>query len=821
MLKNLVSKKTKAVIAGCAIAALLMTNGAPVAAVNLLQSSQETKATVQKTNYRNVMYYGDWSVWGGQKNFYPQDIPADQLTHLNFAFMDFDANGDLVFTDELASVTHALGYGEDVLLAGAANAGILNGFRALKTKNPNLKIGVSVGGWSMCGEFTSVCKDDKKRANLVQNLMDFIKYTNMDFVDIDWEYPTAKRDGDKCDNHRDEGTPDGCPEDREYFIWLMEDLRAALDKQGKELGKTYELSAALPAPIKKVEDGINVKRLFELVDFANIMTYDMRGAWDTISGHQTGLYTNPNDPMKGLGLSIDESVKYYMDEGAPAEKIVIGAAFYTRGWEKVSNNGTDSKCPGLFGDAEVCATDANGDPTPGALPEIPLKDGEGGRRTGVWSYNALDELKAKYPGLNEYWDDVAKAPYLYSPSTGAFFTYDNVRSIQEKCKYVKENNLGGVISWMASMDKSTDNSSVRDELTKTIKEGLYGSEDLPDYPDTSTKLDISASLEVGKVDQLCTGKGKLVLKITNNEKITTKGDVLNAVETSGKTVMNGRIYIETDGVEIIGAQYPLSASSVKQENGKYYIDLSETYSDKMIKPGETKTYNLDVKDALSNLDGIISVSLKQRVYPITPFFGQQTLYGYDSSLEEVDQNGNYLPRLEGLRSKKVIYGTTFNPLDGIKAIDKEDGDITSKIKVTGSVNTLELGEYKLTYSVTDSNGATTTVPVVITVDYETRVKEDNYDPTKDYKYGDRVIYQGVEYEYLFNGVINIKPGEHEGIWKTIGPAIEVIKPDIVNLASVAAKYNAKKGDSKYDSQFDLNSDEIIDLYDLVIVAKKM
>ena len=125
----------------------------------------------------------------------------------------------------------------------------------------------------------------------------------------------------------------------------------------------------------------------------------MRGAWDPISGHQAALYTNPNDPYKGKGLSIEESVNYYMAQGAPSQKIVIGAAYYTRGWEKVKNDGTDKNNPGLFGTAEVVTKDADGTPSTGANPEIPIKNGEGGRMTGVWSYNALEDLKKKYTGL--------------------------------------------------------------------------------------------------------------------------------------------------------------------------------------------------------------------------------------------------------------------------------------------------------------------------------------------------------------------------------------------------------------------------------------
>ena len=55
----------------------------------------EVKAA-QTPGYRNVMYYGEWSVYAGQKYFYPSKIDGSQITHLNFAFLDVDANGDLV-----------------------------------------------------------------------------------------------------------------------------------------------------------------------------------------------------------------------------------------------------------------------------------------------------------------------------------------------------------------------------------------------------------------------------------------------------------------------------------------------------------------------------------------------------------------------------------------------------------------------------------------------------------------------------------------------------------------------------------------------------
>ncbi|WP_301357937.1 glycosyl hydrolase family 18 protein [Enterococcus spodopteracolus] len=48
--------------------------------------------------------------------------------------------------------------------------------------------------------------------------------------------------------------------------------------------------------------------------------------------------------------------------------------------------------------------------------------------------------------MTEYWDDVAKGPYMYSTETDEFFSFDNVCSIGYKTQYIQEEQLGGVIS---------------------------------------------------------------------------------------------------------------------------------------------------------------------------------------------------------------------------------------------------------------------------------------------------------------------------------------------------------------------------------------
>lgn len=659
-------------------------------------SALEKQPVVTSSNSqtkRNVMYYGDWSIWEGQGNFYPKDIPADQLTHLNFAFMDFDSNGNLAFTDTDAAVGAPVG--QAGVQWGASNAGILIALQQLRAENPNLKLGISLGGWSKSADFPTIAKDPAKRSNFVKNVLKFIEYTNMDFVDLDWEFVGEVRQPDKVDNVNDEGNPYASEQDKENYIKLLEDFRVALDEQGKKLGKDYELSVALPAPKYKVDIGIDVDRVFNVVDFANIMTYDMRGAWDEYSGHQTGLYPNSKDPLKGNNLSIDESVDYLIKNGAESEKIVIGAAYYTRGWDKVSK-GTEAKLPGLFGEAAVTTKDADQTPSRGAINEAPLKSGDGGRMSGVWSYRSIDKLKAHNSGLKEYWDDEAKAPYLYDETKGNFFTYDNVKSIQEKTKYVEENNLGGVIGWMASQDASTTNSSKRDELTKTTKEGLFGDSKLPQHEIVYSELDVAVDINEYEQEWGVDKKG-YEITIKNNEKLEESNGVLKSVEKGAETIKSPKLYIKSDKALNRGDYL---SGTVTYKNGYTIVDLESVWEGKNIEPGKTYTFKLsgDAK--------IESIELVQRMSSNSPDMYKQTIFGQTE--EETEKpNVNEAPVLKGVNNTTIKVGDSFDKMAGVTASDKEDGDLTSKIKIDGNVDTEKAGEYKLTYSVEDSQGEKT------------------------------------------------------------------------------------------------------------------
>lgn len=68
---------------------------------------------------------------------------------------------------------------------------------------------------------------------------------------------------------------------------------------------------------------------------------------------------------------------------------------------------------------------------------------------------------------------------------------------------------------------------------------------------------------------------------------------------------------------------------------------------------------------------------------------------------------NQKPVIKGAKDLVIQQGDAFNPLAGITAEDKEDGDITNKIQVSGwdeDDSTENAGTYAITYNVEDSKG---------------------------------------------------------------------------------------------------------------------
>lgn len=92
----------------------------------------------------------------------------------------------------------------------------------------------------------------------------------------------------------------------------------------------------------------------------------------------------------------------------------------------------------------------------------------------------------------------------------------------------------------------------------------------------------------------------------------------------------------------------------------------------------------------------------------------------------VKPNSNIAPVINGVEDITIKAGDKFNPIRGVTATDEEDGNLTSEIEVTGTVDTSKPGEYKIVYSVTDSKGKTTKVTRIVTVQENIFEVESNF-----------------------------------------------------------------------------------------------
>ncbi|MCY6354529.1 DUF5011 domain-containing protein [Clostridium sp. ZS2-4] len=145
---------------------------------------------------------------------------------------------------------------------------------------------------------------------------------------------------------------------------------------------------------------------------------------------------------------------------------------------------------------------------------------------------------------------------------------------------------------------------------------------------------------------------------------------------------------------------------------------------------------------------------------------RQSIYGDEISNPEE----NTKPTILGVSNKTINVGDEFDPKAGITAADKEDGDLTSKIQIEGSVDTSKAGIYTLTYSVLDSKGLTAAETCIVTVKEQVQ---------SDSNFG---VGQGIEWpaqvntpftdmlrwinnpEYSNNGTVNlVKISEDTGI----------------------------------------------------------
>jgi len=358
-------------------------------------SAQIEEAARGSESLRVVAYVAGWAL--------PAVIHGEKLTHINFAFARIAPDGRAALADSAAEANLAR-------------------LVALKRTNPQLKVIVSIGGWRADG-FSDAALTDASRAVLADSAVDLVRKHSLDGVDIDWEYPGQGVAGIR---YR--------AEDRRNFTRLLQSLRNKLDRasetEGRSGGDRYTLTIA--SADREYFDHTEMDKLPVYLDWINIMSYDFFNSLTATTGHHAGLY--PAALASPTDRNADASVKQHLAAGIPARKLLLGVAFYGRGFAGVRpvNSGLNQ----------------------------PYQ-----RYEADHAYAELAERLIDSPDFVRHWDERAKAPYLWNAASRTFITYDDPQSIAVKADYVKSKHLGGIMFWELGQDRD-------DELLDVIVKSL-------------------------------------------------------------------------------------------------------------------------------------------------------------------------------------------------------------------------------------------------------------------------------------------------------------------------------------------------------------
>jgi len=397
---------------------------------------------------RQVAYFIQWGIYG--RAFYVKNVDtsgaAERLTHINYAFGDVapNADGDVVCRSADSWADYERPVGDDESVDGVGDTatqplrGNFNQLLKLKAKHPELKVLISLGGWTLSKYFSDAALTEHSRSTLVASCVDMFLKGNLpnlpgaaagvfDGIDLDWEWPGS--DGNAGNIIR--------PEDKTNFTKLLAEFRRQIDAYGRQTNKTYELSAFLPAAPAKISAGFEGNKIFKYLDFATLQGYDFHGTWEPMTNHQSAIQVPAGQPVPD-DFSIDGAVTAWRAAGAPASKLVLGIPYYGQGWTGVTGGGD-----GLF------------QPAAGAAPGV--------FAPGTEDYKVLAAL-AGGGDFQVHRDASAGHAWLFDGTT--FWTFDDPLVLQQKTEYIRTNGLGGAMVWELSGDDANAT------LTKAIHLGL-------------------------------------------------------------------------------------------------------------------------------------------------------------------------------------------------------------------------------------------------------------------------------------------------------------------------------------------------------------
>ncbi len=248
-------------------------------------------------------------------------------------------------------------------------------------------------------DWSAIAANSSRINTFADNIVAMINQYGFDGVDIDWETPTY--------------------EEATRFTEMMRVIYTKVKENNPNHLVTAAIAGGMWQPPR-----YDLENSHQYLDYINMMTY---GMVSNTGYYQNALYRSTvfDDPTNSVGktltsCSIEESIAIYHTYGIPNSKIIVGAAFYGIKQMRSYDSGT-----------QTWSSWAN---------------------AGSVSYTSITTYYLNNSNYQYHYDTNAGVPYIISNDGTLFISFDNPRSIAEKCEYIITNGLAGMMYWENGLD---------------------------------------------------------------------------------------------------------------------------------------------------------------------------------------------------------------------------------------------------------------------------------------------------------------------------------------------------------------------------------
>jgi len=299
---------------------------------------------------------------------------------------------------------------------------------------------ITVGGWTFSDpgktfrRFSEAVADEN-RTTFVNSIVSFCEEHGFEGIDLDWEFPGDYGRGSK-------------PEDKEKYADLAEELRFAFNEAGHE---HWDISVAIPLRQDLVDNGYDLERMAESVDFLNVMAYNIHGNWE----REVYAHTDLNDIMSFLHHFI-------VTRNFPPEKMLLGLAPYGRTYLMDDPNCMTYECPFKASGRGGCLEKAN-----------------------FMTYYSINEhiKSGDFTSRRAFNPHTASAEMVVDGNV--MIDYDSPESMAYKAQFARAACFGGLMWWAVDMMSEPIKLNVIERRFPTFEPTVFPTEEPTNTPSSS------------------------------------------------------------------------------------------------------------------------------------------------------------------------------------------------------------------------------------------------------------------------------------------------------------------------------------------------